>query len=74
MFGKKKPVKKLEYNRAENKPVLPMIRASICNGEQVAGLKNLQTGVFEEVMLIHGPADLELFRQMTGQTDIPKEY
>ena len=71
MFGKKKPVKKLEYNPAEKKPVL---RCSICNGEQVAGLKNLQTGAFEEVMLIHGPADLELFRQMTGQTDIPKEY
>ena len=30
----------------------PVIRCSICTGEQVAGFLNLSTGKFEEVMLI----------------------
>lgn len=28
----------------------PVIKASICNGEQVAGFRNKKTGKFEEVM------------------------
>ena len=48
MFRKKQPVKK-EYDRANQKPVL---RCSICTGEQVAGFKNIHTGQWEEVMLI----------------------
>lgn len=45
---------------------LPLIKASICNGEQVAGFKNLSTGKFEEVMLIRNSNDLELFKSMHG--------
>lgn len=48
MFFRKKPEKR-SYDRTRKKPV---IRASICTGEQVAGFKDLTTGVFEEVMLI----------------------
>ncbi len=53
----------------------PMIRASICNGEQVAGFKNLQTGAFEEIMLIRDASDLEDFKEQYGiTTDIEKIY
>ena len=41
----------------------PMIRASICNGEQVAGFKDLKTGEFHEVMMIRGDEDLQVFKQ-----------
>ena len=52
-----------------------MIKASICNGEQIAGFKDLHTGKIEEVMLIKNPADLERFKKMYGiEDEIGKEY
>ena len=45
---KKKIVTKT-YDKENKKPV---IKASICNGEQVAGFKDIHTGKIEEVMLI----------------------
>ena len=45
---KKKIVKKT-YDREHMKPV---IRASICTGEEVAGFKDIRTGKIEENMLI----------------------
>ena len=45
---KKKTVKK-SYDRDHMKPV---IRASICTGEQVVGFKDLQIGNMKEIMLI----------------------
>ena len=71
MFGKKKNPERLRYDPALQ---YPMIRCSICTGEQVAGLKNRQTGKFEEVMVIRGEADLEAFRKIVGTDQIPKEY
>ncbi|WP_405373606.1 aspartate dehydrogenase [Pseudobutyrivibrio sp.] len=62
MFFKKKLEKKT-YDKLRKKPV---IKASICTGEQVAGFRDLSTGAFEEVMLIKGPEDLALFREMYG--------
>lgn len=60
------------YDKENTKPV---IKASICNGEQVAGFKDLHTGKIEEVMLIKSPADLERFKDMYGITEeITKEY
>lgn len=44
----------------------PVIRCSICTGEQVAGLKELSTGRFREVMLIRTEGDLEEFRTSLG--------
>ena len=52
---KKKTVTKA-YDKENKKPV---IKASICNGEQVAGFKNIHTGKIEEVMLIKNQADLD---------------
>ena len=60
------------YDKENKKPV---IRASICNGEQVAGFKDIHTGRIEEVMLIKSPADLEAFRKMYGiDEEVEQEY
>ena len=68
---KKKTVTKT-YDKENKKPV---IKASICNGEQVAGFKDLHTGKIEEVMLIKSPTDLEHFKAMYGiDEEIAKEY
>lgn len=70
LFRKKS--KQLTYDSINKKPI---IKASICNGEQVAGFKDINSGKFEEVMLIRGSDDLELFKQQYGITEeITKEY
>ena len=68
---KKKTVTKL-YDKENKKPV---IKASICNGEQVAGFKYNHTGKIEEIMLIKSSADLDIFKKMYGiDEEIAKEY
>ena len=62
MFFKKKSDKKT-YDR---KNLRPVIKASRCTGEQVAGFQDIHTGVFEEVMLIRGNEDLAKFMSMYG--------
>ena len=57
----RRKVKKLAYDRENLKPV---IRASICTGEQTAGFRNIHTGKFSEVMLIRYDSDLEEFMEM----------
>ncbi len=55
--------------------VKPMIRASICTGEKVAGFKELSSGAFEEVTLIRSDADLEAFKEAYGiEGEIEKFY
>lgn len=69
---KKKSSISMSYDLNVN---VPVIRCSICTGEQVAGFKNLSDGRFEEVMLIRSSADLEEFRERYGITgDIEKIY
>ena len=71
MFHRKKSGTKT-YDPAKQKPV---IHCSICNGEQVAGFKDIETGHFEEISLIRNEADLDAFRKEYGITgDIEKEY
>ena len=62
MLFKKKTIKK-NYDK-ENQ--CPVIKASICNGEQVAGFRDIHTGAFEEVMLIRSHDDLNKFMSMYG--------
>lgn len=70
LFKKKTIVK--TYDKENKKPI---IKASICNGEQVAGFKDIRTGRIEEIMLIKKPADIENFKKMYGiNGDIEKEY
>ncbi len=72
LFKKNRKKEKDTYDAAVKKP---MIKASICNGEQVAGFRNLQTGAFEEIMLIRDEADLDDFRERYGITgEIEKIY
>lgn len=67
---KKKAVKK-PYDKENKKAVL---RCSICTGEQVAGFKDLNTGHFEEVMLIKDSKDLDDFMETYDVAAIIKEY
>ena len=68
----KKKIVTQSYDTENKKPV---IKASICNGEQVAGFKDIHTGKIEEVMLIKSPAELEKFKAMYGiDEEIIKEY
>ena len=70
-FFKKKIVTQ-SYDMENERPV---IKASICNGEQVAGFKDIHTGKIEEVMLIKSPQDIETFKTMYGiNEEIAKEY
>jgi len=70
MFGKRK-VEKKEYDKENMRPV---IKCSICTGEQVAGFKNIHTGKFEDIMLIRNEKDLEKFMKMYEIRTITKEY
>ena len=71
LFSKKKSAPK-SFDRGNT---VPVIRASICTGEQVAGFRNLHTGAFEEVMLLRNSSDLEEFKQRYGITgSIEKIY
>jgi hypothetical protein len=69
MFGRKKKI--IEYDREK---LVPVIRCSICTGEQVAGFKDIHTGKFQDKMLIRDSEDLKIFKDMYGITEIEKEY
>ncbi|MDY2629389.1 MAG: aspartate dehydrogenase [Lachnospiraceae bacterium] len=70
---KKKKIQKIEFDKTGK---IPVIRASICTGEQVAGFKNTKTGKFEDLMVIRSEADQKLFMEMYDVKDeeIKKEY
>ena len=73
MFGKKKEktIKPL-YDTEKKEPI---IKASICNGEQVAGFRDIESGEFHEVMFIRNDDELESFKRQYGiQGDIKKIY
>lgn len=59
------------YDPTAQKPIL---RCSICTGEQVAGFKDLHTGKFTDIMLIRNDKDLQDFKDQYGVTDITKEF
>ena len=53
---------------------LPIIRASICTGEKVAGFKDKVTGRFTEVMLIRSAADELKFKEAYQIESLETEY
>ena len=71
LFGRKR--KKCTYDRENLKPV---IRSSICTGEQVAGFKNNHTGKFSAVLLIRNGGDLKEFLEDydISEADVSIEY
>lgn len=54
----------------------PVIRASICTGEKVAGFKDEATGKFEDLMLIKDDGDLKEFLRVyqVEEKDVRKEW
>lgn len=68
MFRK---IKKASYDKENKKPV---IRCSICTGEQVAGFKDIKTGKFEDIMLIKTEKDLRDFMSRYDISEIEKDY
>lgn len=72
MFGKKKAIKPtIQYNAETMQPVL---KCSICTGEQVAGFKDKTTGKFIGVTLVKSEKDLDVFLKTYNLTEISKEY
>lgn len=71
MFGKKKVTG--SYDKESQRPV---IRSSICTGEQIAGFKDIHTGRFTEVMVIRKEKDMEAFLNEYGvsEEEIKKEW
>lgn len=71
MFRKK--IQKATFDQENRRPV---IRASICTGEQVAGFKDIHTGKFSEVMLIRTAGDLEEFLETydISPSEVMREY
>ena len=68
----RKKIEVIPYDRQNNKPI---IKSSICHGEQVAGFKDLRTGKIEEIMLIKSQADLKKFKELYGiEEEIEKVY
>ena len=61
------------YNPETHRPIL---RCSICTGEQVAGFKDPASGKFEELMLIRDSRDFQEFlrRYQVEETEIKREW
>lgn len=73
MFGRRKRQNISPYDKTGK---IPVIRSSICTGEQVAGFKNIVSGKFEELMLIRGEKDLAEFlsRYQVEESEIKREW
>ena len=72
MFGRKKKETPVKEDDREN--MIPVLKCSICNGEQVAGFKDRRTGHFAEIMYIRNSAELDYFKKLYGIDSISKEY
>ncbi len=71
-FFRKKADRRPRY---DTEALEPVIRCSICNGEQTAGFRDRRTGRFEEISLIRTPEDIEVFRDRYGiEGEIKKIY
>lgn len=73
MFGRKKRQTAIPYDKTGK---VPVIRSSICTGEQVAGFKDSVSGKFQELMLIRDSDDLTEFLSsyQVDEKDIQREW
>ena len=73
MFGRKKKLLAPQYDKAGK---IPVIRSSICTGEQVAGFKDPVSGKFHELMLIRDSGDLKEFlsQYQVSEDEIQREW
>ena len=67
MFGRRKKIEPKSYDKEKLEPV---IRKSICTGEEVAGFMDRETGHFTSLMLITSEKDLEAFKAEWGIDEI----
>lgn len=74
LFGRKKQIKSVSRQSYDPENQRPVLRCSICNGEQVAGFRDIHTGKFEEVMFIRDDRELREFMDMYGVSEVTKEY
>ena len=61
------------YNKAGK---IPVIRSSICTGEQVAGFKDPVSGKFDDLMLIRDGGDLAEFlsQYQVDENELQREW
>lgn len=73
MFGWKKRQTAIPCDIAGK---VPVIRSSICTGEQVAGFKDAISGKFEELMLLRDDKDFAEFLQcyQVEESEIKREW
>ena len=73
MFWKRRKEEIPSYDKTGK---IPVIRASICTGEQVAGFKDEASKKFEELMLIRSEKDLKEFMCLyqVKEDEIRKEW
>lgn len=73
MFGRRKRKHTPVYDKSGK---IPVIRSSICTGEQVAGFKNPVSGKFDDLMLIRNSNDLAEFLSLfqVDESDIQREW
>ena len=72
MFRKRKA----ESDCFDREKEIPVIRSSICTGEQVAGFKEKSTGHFREILCIRSESDRQRFMKEYGieEKEIRKEW
>ena len=72
LFNKRK-TSPAAYDKAGK---IPVIRSSICTGEQVVGFKDVVSGKFKELMLIRNGKDLAEFlsRYQVEESEVKREW
>lgn len=73
MFGRKKQQTAIPYDKTGK---VPVIRSSICTGEQVAGFKDPVSGKIQELILIRNDKDFQVFldQYQVRESDIQREW
>ena len=73
MFGKRKQPPVIPFDRGGR---VPVIRSSICTGEQTADFKDPVSGRFQEYMLIRNDRDLQEFlrRYQVTEAELKREW
>lgn len=73
MFDRRKKPAPIPYDKSGK---IPVIRCSICTGEQVAGFKDTINGKFEELMLLRDDRDFSEFLRLyqVEESEIKREW
>ena len=63
-----------EKKNYDKERLVPVLRASICTGERTAGFRDVNTGKYEQMILIRTDDELREFMESYGIDKITKEY